>query len=67
VAPEVPKMKASGEGGNISDLGGYFFELEYFYRQLEAGQPVDLISPQSSRASLAATLEEIRQVKARSK
>lgn len=62
VVPEVAKMSAQG-GGNISDLGGYFFELKYFYDRLRTGEALDRITPQSSRASLAATLEEIRQVK----
>ncbi|MGV3614700.1 MAG: Gfo/Idh/MocA family protein [Fimbriimonas sp.] len=62
VVPEVPKMEATG-GGNISDLGGYYFELKYFYDRLKSGEPLDRITPESSRLSLAATLEEIRQVK----
>lgn len=62
VVPEVPRMSAAS-GGNISDLGGYYFELKYFYDRLAAGEPLDRITPESSRASLAATLEEIRQVK----
>jgi predicted dehydrogenase len=60
--PEVPKRSAAG-GGNISDLGGYYFELKYFYDRLLADEPLDRITPESSRRSLAATLEEIRQVK----
>ena len=62
VVPEVPRMSAAS-GGNISDLGGYYFELKYFYDRLAADEPLDRITPESSRASLAATLEEIRQVK----
>jgi hypothetical protein len=58
-------MAAAGKGGNISDLGGYFFELDYFYKQVSEGKPVATIAPASSRESLAATLEEIRQVKER--
>lgn len=63
--PEFPKMEAAG-GGNISDLGGYYHELHYFIDQLESGEPFTVTTPQSSRQSLATTLEEIRQVKARS-
>jgi len=62
--PEVPVMKASG-GGNISDLGGYFYELRYFYDQLSAGNPVDMCTPESSRESLRITLEEIAAAKAK--
>jgi predicted dehydrogenase len=60
--PEVASMAAKGGGGNISDLGGYFFELKYFYDRLRSGEPLDRITPESSRESLALTLEEIRQV-----
>lgn len=61
--PEFPKMSAAG-GGNISDLGGYYLELRYFFDRLNDGQPLRVVTPQSSRASLAACLEEIRQIKA---
>lgn len=62
--PEVPKMAAAREGGNISDLGGYFFELEYFYRCLANGEPVTELTPESSLQSLDFNLQEIAQVKA---
>ncbi len=63
VTPEIPKMVAKGAGGNLSDLGGYYYELKYFYDQLQSGAPLDRITPESSRLSLVTTLEEIRQVK----
>jgi predicted dehydrogenase len=63
VVPEVPRMSAKGAGGNLSDLGGYYFELKYFYDRLKSGEPLDRITPESSRETLAVTLEEIRQVK----
>ncbi len=62
--PEFPKMEAAG-GGNISDLGGYYHELKYFVDRLESGDPFQISTPESSRASLATTLEEIRQIKER--
>jgi len=61
VIPEIPKMEAGG-GGNISDLGGYYHELKYFADRVLAGQPLEIVTPQSSRQSLATTLEEIRQI-----
>jgi predicted dehydrogenase len=61
--PEMPKMAASGSGGNISDLGGYFYELKYFYEALRDGRPLDQITPASSRLSLATVLAEIEAVK----
>jgi predicted dehydrogenase len=62
--PEFDKMEAAG-GGNISDLGGYYHELKYFVDRLESGEPFETTTPESSRQSLATTLEEIRQVKSR--
>ena len=63
VVPEIPKMEAAG-GGNISDLGGYYHELRYFVDRVGSGQPLEIVTPQTSRTSLATTLEEIRQIKA---
>lgn len=64
MVPEVPKMEATG-GGNISDLGGYYYELKYFVDKVLAGQPLEVVTPTSSRDSLDMTLEEIRQIKSR--
>jgi predicted dehydrogenase len=61
--PELTKMSAAAQVGNVSDLGGYFYELKYFFEKLRSGEPLDRITPESSRLSLATTLEEIRQVK----
>ncbi len=59
--PEFPKMEAAG-GGNISDLGGYYHELRYFVDRITKGQPLEVTTPESSRRSLAVTLDEISQV-----
>ncbi len=59
--PEIPRMEAGG-GGNISDLGGYYHELKYFADRIQAGLPLEIVTPTSSRQSLATTLEEIRQI-----
>lgn len=61
-SPQFPRMEAQG-GGNISDLGGYYHELKYFVDRLEAGMPMEIVTPESSRRSLALVLEEIRQIK----
>lgn len=61
VIPEIPKMEAAG-GGNISDLGGYYHELKYFADRILAGEPLEVVTPQTSRLSLETTLEEIRQI-----
>lgn len=63
VVPEIPKMEAGG-GGNISDLGGYYHELKYFADRITAGQPLEIVTPQTSKKSLETTLEEIRQIMA---
>lgn len=62
--PEFPKMEAGG-GGNISDLGGYYHEVKYFVDRVGAGLPLEVVTPESSRQSLATALEEIRQIKSR--
>lgn len=61
--PEMPKMEAKA-GGNISDLGGYYYELKYFYDALRAGTPLDRITTASARLTLETALKEIAEVKA---
>lgn len=63
--PEVPEFKKMGAegGGNISDLGGYFYELQYFVDRVAGGLPLEIVTPQTSRESLRLVLEEIRQIK----
>ncbi|MBS1705212.1 MAG: Gfo/Idh/MocA family oxidoreductase [Armatimonadetes bacterium] len=56
---DLPKMSAGDQGGNISDLGGYYFEMEYFYSCLKSGKPVTQSTPESSREALEITLTEI--------
>lgn len=63
-APEFPKMQAEG-GGNISDLGGYFLELQYFVDRLESREPLEVVTPESSALSLKVALAEIEQIKNR--
>ena len=62
--PEMPKMAAKGAGGNIGDLGGYYFEMRYFYDRLRDGDPFDLCTPASARLTLETALREIEAVKA---
>ncbi|MBS1722155.1 MAG: Gfo/Idh/MocA family oxidoreductase [Armatimonadetes bacterium] len=66
IVPEFKKMEAAG-GGNISDLGGYYHEIDYFLSCLEEGKPLETVTPQSSRQSLATTLAEIEMIKAQGK
>jgi len=60
--PEFGKMEAAG-GGNISDLGGYYFELKEFVEKVRSGEPFTVSTPESSLASLETVLAEIGQVK----
>lgn len=64
VVPEFPKMTAEG-GGNISDLGGYYLELEYFIDRISMGLPLEICTPQTSRDSLALVLREIELIKSK--
>lgn len=60
--PEFPKMSAAG-GGNISDLGGYFLEIQEFISCISSGKPFTVSTSESSRESVRLALSEISQVK----
>ena len=62
--PEMVKIPAKGTGGNISDLGGYYLELRYFYDALRDGTDLDRCTPASARLTLETALKEIEAVKA---
>ncbi len=50
-------------GGNISSLGGYFFELSHFVNCVRSGTPSEVVTSASSIQSLQVVLEEISQIK----
>lgn len=62
-SPKLESMSAGAQGGNISDLGGYYFEMKYFYDCLAKGLPFEKSSPESSREALAVNVREIELVK----
>jgi predicted dehydrogenase len=62
---EAPKMEASGAGGNLSSLGGYYNELAYFVECVASDRTPTVVTPESSRASLRWVLEEVRQIEER--
>ncbi len=67
IEPETPKfahMSVQGDG-NISDLGGYFVELDHFVDRVIDNKPFEISTPESSRNSLATVLGEIAQAKSR--
>ncbi|MCX8082145.1 MAG: Gfo/Idh/MocA family oxidoreductase [bacterium] len=56
--PVFEKVKAEGVGGNIDDLGGYFYELRYFVDHIIHNKPFNVITPEEARDSLAVALKE---------
>jgi predicted dehydrogenase len=62
--PKFAKMSVAG-GGNISDLGGYYVELDHFVNCVLDGTPFEISTPESSRDSLRTVLAEIGMVKSR--
>ena len=62
---EAPQMEASGAGGNLSSLGGYYNELAYFVDCIANDHMPTTVTPESSRESLRYVLEEVKQIEAR--
>lgn len=60
--PEMPKKEVSGEnfeGGNISDLGGYYNELAYFCERAAKREEIDRATLKDAAESLKFVLSEI--------
>lgn len=59
---EVPKpdtgSSQSGEG-NVSDLGGYFNELQYFTNCLKSGKKPEIATLEEAREAVAMALKEV--------
>jgi len=53
---------ATGSGGNISDLGGYYNELAYFCGQLSSGRKIEIATGRQALESLRTVLAEIDSV-----
>lgn len=59
----IEKTEISGggfEGGNISDLGGYYNELVYFCRKAQKGEEIEQAALAQGVSSLKFLLEEIK-------
>lgn len=57
---DVPQPKVSNvsAGGNISSLGGYFNEIQYFIECISKGEYPAIVTPQDARTSLQIILAE---------
>ncbi|MCM8757161.1 MAG: Gfo/Idh/MocA family oxidoreductase, partial [Candidatus Omnitrophica bacterium] len=51
--PEFAPKQVAGVEGNISDLGGYYYELRYFIEHVIHNKPFGVITPEQARDSLA--------------
>jgi|YNPNPStandDraft_1061719.scaffolds.fasta_scaffold00003_35 predicted dehydrogenase len=54
-APEVPEIEVGSSettGGNISSLGGYYNEIEYFVNCVADGVEPEIVTPQSAREAV---------------
>jgi UDP-N-acetylglucosamine 3-dehydrogenase len=54
--PQAPVPEGVEVGGNITDLGGYFFELRYFVNCILQDREPEIITPQEAKQSLALCL-----------
>jgi len=61
--PEIGRVSSASVGGNIAEMGGYYWEIKYFVDALESGAPLTVVTPESSRLSLETILEEIAQAR----
>ncbi len=61
-----PTFSDTGKGGgNISDLGGYYFEIQHFVDRVLSGEPFDVTTPETAMESLQLALHETALVKAK--
>ena len=66
-APELPKVEAVSKStetsGNISDLGGYFLELQYFVNCLKEGKKPEILTPEDAMLAVKVCLTAIESAK----
>ena len=58
-APELPEAQADA-GGNISDLGGYFNECQYFVQCLDRGEEPSLVTVEDALGTIALIQKEVK-------
>ncbi|MCX7705909.1 MAG: Gfo/Idh/MocA family oxidoreductase [bacterium] len=57
--PQLERKTSQVSGGNISDLGGYFFELNYFIDHVVHNKEFQVITPEDAVNSLKIVLKEL--------
>ena len=63
--PGVPEVKVeatagAGSAGNISALGGYFKEVEYYVDCIDQGRDPDRVTPEEAKTAVAMCLAAVR-------
>ena len=58
--PPAPKIKGEAGGGNISELGGYGNEIQYFLDCLNKGHKPTITTAKDARDSLALVMQELK-------
>ena len=56
--PVFEPKKSDGIEGNISDMGGYYYEIRYFVEHFTHNKPLGVVTPQDARDSLEIVLKE---------
>lgn len=67
LVPELPKVavtKSTETSGNISDLGGYFLELQYFVNCLKENKKPEILTPEDAKLAVEVCLKAIESAKA---
>ncbi len=58
--PPIVESAAAAEGGNISDLGGYYLECKYFVDCVESGQAPTVVPPEDGVRAVEVCLAEVQ-------
>jgi len=61
--PQVEVEGSAGEGGNISSLGGYFLECQYFVDCVTKGVPPTVVTPHDAKQNIEIAEAEIESIK----
>ncbi|MCM8814890.1 MAG: Gfo/Idh/MocA family oxidoreductase [Candidatus Omnitrophica bacterium] len=61
--PQIERKTSQVSEGNISDLGGYYFEINYFIDHVVHNKEFQIITPEDAVNSLAVVLKELESLK----